>query len=54
MTPAEATDVLRLCFAVYEAGATRLVVHVRIDRPDELPLLRDQLNRYQDEVGSQW
>jgi hypothetical protein len=37
-----------------EAGATRLVLHVRIDRPDELPLLRDQLNRYQDEVGSQW
>jgi len=37
-----------------EAGATRLVLHVRIDRPDELPLLRDQLNRYQDEVASQF
>ncbi len=24
MTAAEATDVLRLCFAVYQAGATRL------------------------------
>jgi predicted dehydrogenase len=29
MTPAEATDVLRLCFAVYEAGATRLPVDPR-------------------------
>jgi probable F420-dependent oxidoreductase len=35
-----------------EAGATRLVMHARIGRPDELPLLRDQLNRYQDEVAS--
>ena len=29
MTGAEATDVLRLCFAVYEAGATRLPVDPR-------------------------
>ena len=29
MTPAEATDVLRLCFAVYQAGATRLPVDPR-------------------------
>jgi predicted dehydrogenase len=29
MTAAEATDVLRLCFAVYEAGATRLPVDPR-------------------------
>jgi hypothetical protein len=36
-----------------DAGATRLVLHVRIDRPDELHVLRDQLNRYQDEVASQ-
>jgi probable F420-dependent oxidoreductase len=35
-----------------DAGATRLVMHARIDRPDDLPLLRDQLNRYQDEVAS--
>jgi alkanesulfonate monooxygenase SsuD/methylene tetrahydromethanopterin reductase-like flavin-dependent oxidoreductase (luciferase family) len=37
-----------------EAGATRLVTHARIDRPDELHLVRDQLNRYQDEVASQF
>ena len=36
-----------------DAGATRLVLHVRIDRPDELHVLRDELNRYQDEVASQ-
>ena len=29
LTAAEATDVLRLCFAVYEAGATRLPVDPR-------------------------
>jgi probable F420-dependent oxidoreductase len=37
-----------------DAGATRLVMQARIERPDELPLLRDQLNRYQDEVASQF
>jgi probable F420-dependent oxidoreductase len=37
-----------------EAGASRLVLHAGISRPDELHLLRDQLNRYQDEVGSQF
>ncbi len=35
-----------------EAGATRLVTHAVISRPDELHLLRDQLNRYHDEVAS--
>ena len=29
MTAAEATDVLRLCFAVYEAGQTRMPVDPR-------------------------
>jgi alkanesulfonate monooxygenase SsuD/methylene tetrahydromethanopterin reductase-like flavin-dependent oxidoreductase (luciferase family) len=37
-----------------DAGASRLVLHAGISRPDELHLLRDQLNRYQDEVGSQF
>ena len=37
-----------------DAGATRLVLHAGIKSPDELHLLRDQLNRYQDEVGSQF
>ena len=37
MTAAEATDVLRLCFAVYEAGATRAPVDPRAHRRRSAP-----------------
>ena len=55
MTPARAGKALAAALpnsrTVVLPGAGHMMM---VERPDELPLLRDQLNRYQDEVASQF